>query len=409
MNTPAQHPISIHSYSYELPQKRIAKYPLAQRDSSKLLCYQDGNISQDVFKNISQHLPPFSLLVYNNTKVIQARMIFQKQTGANIEVFCLEPHQPTDYALSLNATGHCSWKCMIGNKKKWKEGRLSQTIISNQKQTTLYAAQEDNDGVITFSWDNPQLTFSDILLAVGELPIPPYLHRQTEEKDKTTYQTIYAQQEGSVAAPTAGLHFTPSVLHTLADREIETTELTLHVGAGTFKPVQTEDIHQHQMHTERIWIEKATVEKIIQHIDHIVAVGTTSVRTLESLYYIGCNLLDGTAQPFFVSQWQPYTDPIAKYSTQKALQALLDKMQELGVTHIEAETAIMLKEGYLFRIVKAMITNFHQPHSTLLLLIAAFVGNDWKRIYQYALDHDFRFLSYGDSSLLYPNPKNILQ
>lgn len=401
MNKPLQNLISIQEYNYELPEKRIAKYPLDQRDASKLLCYQHGNISQDVFKNITNYLPSSSLLVYNNTKVIQARIIFQKKTGANIEVFCLEPHQPSDYALSLNATEHCSWKCMIGNKKKWKEGELSKTVITIQHQTVLKVKLQDNKEIVEFTWDNPQMTFSDILLAVGELPIPPYLHRKTENRDKTSYQTVYAEMNGSVAAPTAGLHFTPSVLNSLTNRQIKTTSLTLHVGAGTFKPIQTDDINQHQMHTERIVIKKSSIQDILQHIGNIVAVGTTSVRTLESLYYIGCNLLQGETNPFFISQWQPY-NTTEQYSPKKALQTLLDVMHLQQIDYIEAETQIMIKQGFQFHIVNAMITNFHQPHSTLLLLISAFVGDDWKKIYQYALDNDFRFLSYGDSSLLYP-------
>jgi S-adenosylmethionine:tRNA ribosyltransferase-isomerase len=413
VNEPKENqPIYIDEYDYSLPDERIAKFPLPNRDASKLLIYKNSTITESNFTNIADFLPANSLLLYNNTRVIQARLVFYKETGARIEVFCLEPLAPADYALSLGATSECNWKCMVGNLKKWKEGKLSKTVEIDGKSCIFNAellATEDNTHTIHFSWDNDDIHFADILEKAGELPIPPYLHRKTEESDLTTYQTVYSKIKGSVAAPTAGLHFTPEVFESLKSKNIETEELTLHVGAGTFQPVKTRDIADHNMHTEVISVHRSTIEKLQQKLGNIVAVGTTSVRTLESLYYIGTllqshpsgsTIASGIGGCFHVSQWQPYEDRV-DISAYDALQSILDYLDANNLTTLHAETQIMIKPGYKFRIVNAMITNFHQPKSTLLLLVSAFVGGNWKEIYNYALENNFRFLSYGDSSLLF--------
>ena len=404
-------PIYIDEYNYPLPDERIAKYPLAKRDASKLLVYKNGEITESVFSSISDFLPDNALLVYNNTRVIQARLLFKKDTGASIEVFCLEPLQPADYAQSLGSTTECVWKCMIGNLKKWKEGELSKQIEIEGEQCTFTAERlqtEGNTHSVKFSWDNTNIHFADILENAGELPIPPYLHRKTEESDLTTYQTVYSKIKGSVAAPTAGLHFTEDVFEGLKPKQITIEEVTLHVGAGTFQPVKTRDIAEHHMHTEVISVQRSTIENLLKKLGNIIAVGTTSVRTLESLYYIGRQVKEGTGtgegegkenMELSVSQWEPYENN-EEVSTSDALQSLLDYMYENNLTTLHAETQIMIKPGYKFRVVDGMITNFHQPKSTLLLLVSAFVGGNWKQIYDYALENDFRFLSYGDSSLL---------
>lgn len=400
-------PLYIDEYNYPLNDERIAKFPLARRDASKLLVYKDAAISESVFSDIAGFLPEKCLLVYNNTRVIQARLIFRKETGARIEVFCLEPLTPSDYAQSLGATSQCVWKCMVGNLKKWKDGQLSKTINIDGKSCTFTAellSTEGNTHSVLFSWDNADIHFADILENSGELPIPPYLHRKTEESDLTTYQTVYSKIKGSVAAPTAGLHFTPEVFESLGSKLIETEELTLHVGAGTFQPVKTRDITEHHMHTEVISVKRSTIAHLLQKTGNIIAVGTTSVRTLESLFYIGIMLKNKKIQDkdqnnFHVPQWAPYEEH-PEMSTQDALQNILNYLDDNNLTTLHAETQIMIKPGYRFRIVNGIITNFHQPKSTLLLLVSAFVNGDWKRIYDYALANDFRFLSYGDSSLL---------
>ena len=404
-------PIYIDEYDYSLPDERIAKFPLSSRDASKLLIYKNSTITESNFSNIADFLPANSLLVYNNTRVIQARLVFYKETGARIEVFCLEPLTPADYALSLGATSECDWKCMVGNLKKWKEGKLSKVVEIDGKSCVFNAellATEDNTHTIHFSWDNDDIHFADILEKAGELPIPPYLHRKTEESDLTTYQTVYSKIKGSVAAPTAGLHFTSEVFESLKSKNIETEELTLHVGAGTFQPVKTRDIADHIMHTEVISVHRSTIEKLQQKLGNIVAVGTTSVRTLESLYYLSQVLSngEGKAHSLRVSQWQPYEEQ-ADITAFDALQSILDYLDENNLTTLHAETQIMIKPGYKFKIVNAMITNFHQPKSTLLLLVSAFVGGNWKDIYDYALKNNFRFLSYGDSSLLFKETSTI--
>lgn len=392
-----QRPIYIADFNYPLPDERIAKYPLPERDHSKLLVYRDGKVSEDRFYNVGDYIAPHSLLVYNNTRVIQARLEFHKLTGARIEVFCLEPLEPHDYQLSLGSTTGCTWKCMVGNAKKWKEENLSLTLSSREGtelQLRAYlAGHTGNTYAVRFEWDGEGVSFAEILDAVGELPIPPYLNRKTEKSDLKTYQTVYSRIKGSVAAPTAGLHFTDAVLDNLRSRGIETDEVTLHVGAGTFLPVKTADANQHTMHTEIIAVPKATIEHIINKLGKIVAVGTTSMRTLESLYFMGCK------KAAEVGQFDPYGQEYT-LSTREALQSLLDWMDATGQETLHGETQIMIKPGYEFHVVDQLITNFHQPQSTLLLLVSAFVGGDWRTIYDYALSHDFRFLSYGDSSIL---------
>ena len=399
--------IRIEDFDYPLPDERIAKFPLSVRDQSKLLVYKQGEVSEDHFTSLPDYIPGGSLMIFNNTKVIQARLHFRKETGALIEVFCLEPIAPNDYVLSFQQTQKCSWLCMIGNLKKWKEGKLVREVTVKGIPVRLTATRGECRGTshwIDFEWDNSSLTFADILEAVGELPIPPYLNRETQESDKETYQTVYSKIKGSVAAPTAGLHFTERVLSALDNAGIEREELTLHVGAGTFKPVKSEEIEGHDMHTEYISVRRSTIEKLIAHNGEAVAVGTTSVRTLESLYYIGLKLekdMDLSEEGLHVNQWEPYEEA-SGLSTVRALQNIVDWLDRHGIETLHTSTQIIIAPGYKYHIVKAMVTNFHQPKSTLLLLVSAFVNGDWHRIYDYALSHDFRFLSYGDSSLLIP-------
>lgn len=402
----------IEDYNYPLTEDRIAKYPLAERDRSKLLLYKDGHISEDIFCRIGDYLPEDTLLVYNNTKVIQARLVFRKTTGARIEVFCLEPLLPHDYQLNLASTTGCTWKCMVGNLKKWKTGVLSSTVHLHDRDCRLTAellSTAGNTHSVRFSWNDSSVSFAELLDAIGELPIPPYLNRATEESDKTTYQTVYSRVKGSVAAPTAGLHFTDSVLSGLRARGIQTTELTLHVGAGTFQPVKTADANLHTMHTEIIAVPAQTLRDLLRKQGHICAVGTTSMRTLESLYYIGVRLASLPKEEWqcchlHVDQFEPYGHEAA-LSLTEALECILAYLSLTGQDALHAETQIMIKPGYRFRVVDMLVTNFHQPKSTLLLLVSAFVGDGWKRIYDYALSHAFRFLSYGDSSLLFKNTK----
>ena len=397
--------IRIEEFNYPLPDERIAKFPLTKRDESKLLVYRNGKIDEAVFKQLSDYLPQGSMLVYNNTRVIQARMLFQKETGAQIEVFCLEPVIPHDYALVFQQTESCSWLCLVGNLKKWKEGALHKTIRMDDKEVVLSAERIKTTGdshLVRFSWNNPQVTFAELLDAAGILPIPPYLHRETRESDLQTYQTVYSKIKGSVAAPTAGLHFTSEVLAGLDAKGFTREEVTLHVGAGTFKPVKSEVIGDHEMHTEFISVRRSAIENIRTNLGRVIAVGTTSVRTLESLYYMGRTLVnnpDATSEELVVTQWTPYHDT-EEVPAHEALTALLDYLDRNQTDTLLSATQIMIAPGYEFKIVKGIITNFHQPKSTLLLLISAFVNGNWKSIYNYALDNDFRFLSYGDSSLL---------
>ena len=448
--------ILIEDYNYPLPDECIAKYPLAKRDTSKLLVYRDGQVSEDVFAHVGEYLSSQSLLIYNNTRVIQARLEFYKNAvqefrssgvtseqaqgatkpstplnnevtrGARIEIFCLEPLSPHDYQLALGATDGCTWKCMIGNAKKWKSGALSlTTTLSSGQEVTLFAEKGEQTGntfAVRFWWNTPafnlspltfnqNISFAEILDAVGELPIPPYLNRKTEESDKTTYQTVYSRIKGSVAAPTAGLHFTDEVLDGLRTKGVQTAEVTLHVGAGTFQPVKVANANDHTMHTEIIAVPRATIQTLIANLGHVVAVGTTSMRTLESLYFLGaqlytlCSTPDTPHATLSVAQFEPYEREYT-LTTQQALQAIVDYLDSTNQDVLHAETQIMIKPGYQFHVVDQLITNFHQPKSTLLLLVSAFVGGDWHTIYDYALAHDFRFLSYGDSSILFRrNPR----
>ena len=399
--------IKISEFNYPLPDERIAKFPLSNRDESKLLVYRQGEVSENRFTSLPDYLEAGEMMVFNNTKVIQARLHFRKETGALIEVFCLEPIQPNDYVLSFQQTQKCSWLCMVGNLKKWKEGTLKRSIEVKGKTITLCATRGECRGTshwIDFEWDDDSLTFADVLEAVGELPIPPYLNRETQESDKQTYQTVYSKIKGSVAAPTAGLHFTERVLKALDEKGIDREELTLHVGAGTFKPVKSEEIEGHEMHTEYISVNKRTIEKLIAHGGKTIAVGTTSVRTLESLYYIGIKIHqnpEANQDELHVKQWMPY-EPHPALTPVESLQNILDYLNRHGMEALHTSTQIIIAPGYEYKIVKKIVTNFHQPQSTLLLLVSAFVKGDWKKIYDYALSHDFRFLSYGDSSILIP-------
>lgn len=398
--------IRIEEYDYPLPDERIAKFPLAKRDESKLLLYKDGQVSESVFKHIADYLPAGSLLVYNNTRVIQARLLFQKATGARIEVFCLEPAEPHDYALIFQQTERCSWICLVGNLKKWKDGLLTKKVAIQGEEVIFSAEKKESHGDshrIEFTWNNPKYTFADLLDAAGVLPIPPYLHRETEKSDLVTYQTVYSKIKGSVAAPTAGLHFTPEVLADVDAHGIGREEVTLHVGAGTFKPVKSETIEGHEMHTEFISVRRSSIERIQKNLGKIIAVGTTSVRTLESLYYIGVKLAshpDATSEELVVNQWMPYEAENNRIPVAEALQHILDYLDRHQADKLVTATQIIIAPGYEFKVVRGIITNFHQPKSTLLLLISAFVKGNWRTIYDYALSHDFRFLSYGDSSLL---------
>ncbi len=441
--------IQIRDYDYALPEDRIAKFPLPERDSSKLLVYEGGKISETQFRSLPSLLPEGSLMVFNNTRVIQARLHFRKKTpqpplggdlraeeiangkssnsqclGALIEIFLLEPANPVEYQENFARKGSCSWYCLVGNSKKWKEGALTREFKIQNSKFKLTAERIGTHGTsqeIRFNWD-ANLTFAEVIDAVGELPIPPYLNRKTEESDKTTYQTVYSKIKGSVAAPTAGLHFTQRVLADIDAKGIEREEVTLHVGAGTFRPVKSEDIGGHDMHTEHIAVHRHTIERLLAHNGDAIAVGTTSVRTLESLYYMGvlawqmkneelrmkndgrdeivnCKL--SNCQLLHVPQWMPY-EYDNSLSTIEALTALLRYMDERGEEVLHSSTQIIIAPGYKYHIVRRMITNFHQPQSTLLLLVSAFIGDAWHDVYDYALSHDFRFLSYGDSSMLVP-------
>ena len=412
MTNPRQ--LKIKDFDYALPDERIAKYPLAERDQSKLLTRRtDGTIGEDHFVNLPNYLPAGALMVFNNTKVIQARLHFHKSTGALIEVFCLEPHTPLDYQQSFATCGAVTWTCMIGNLKKWKEGVLERPITVGGVTLTLRAERLGMSGTgheVRFSWDSPSVSWAEVLDSIGELPIPPYLNRDTEATDLKTYQTVYSKIKGSVAAPTAGLHFTEQVLRALDERGIERNELTLHVGAGTFKPMKSEEIAGHEMHAEWIAVPLLSIERLLAHDAQCIAVGTTSVRTLESLYYIGVRIRqcreaghEPNEEDLHVPQWLPYDyaqtceNPL---TPSEALEAVRDYLLENQLQVLHSTTQIIIAPGYNYKIVKTIVTNFHQPQSTLLLLVSAFVGGDWRSIYDYALDHGFRFLSYGDSSVL---------
>ena len=397
--------IAIAEYDYPLPDERIAKYPLAERDTSKLLLYKGGEIREEKFANLPSFIPQGALMVFNNTRVIQARLRFRKETGAQIEVFCLEPEQPADYQQMFQETKECVWQCLVGNSSRWKGGVLSQVINIGGVDVTLSVERVSSAAVnlVRFFWDGG-FTFAELLEAAGELPIPPYLNRKTEESDKNTYQTVYSKVKGSVAAPTAGLHFTPAVLSALDAAGVQRDEVTLHVGAGTFKPVKSELIADHEMHEEYIEVQRGLLERLVAAGGAAVAVGTTSVRTLESLYFLGEKVSENPAieeSELCVGQWEPYNREHT-LSTVEALTALLQWLDAKGLDRLHSHTRIMIAPGYTFRIVKAIVTNFHQPKSTLLLLVSAFIGGNWRKVYDYALENGFRFLSYGDSSLLIP-------
>ena len=415
--------IHISDYNYDLPDSRIAKFPVSPRDTSKLLVYRHGEISDDIFYNLPKYLPQKSLMVFNNTKVIQARMHFRKETGALIEVFLMEPAAPTDYELMFQTRGECSWLCMVGNLKKWKEGSLVRTFDvagstmnfeATMRRDIIDTKSGGTDYWVDFAWDNPLVSFAEILDAVGELPIPPYLNRETQDSDKTTYQTVYSKIKGSVAAPTAGLHFTDKVLAAIDAAGVRREELTLHVGAGTFKPVKSEEIDGHTMHTEYVCVRRDTLQTLLDYDCCAIAVGTTSVRTLESLYYMGVKLEanpDAAEEDLHVCQWEPYEKAdgtpvdgnlIDGITPQKAISNIIAWLDKNNLKTLHSSTQIIIAPGYEYKIVKVLVTNFHQPQSTLLLLVSAFLKGDWRNVYDYALSHDFRFLSYGDSSILIP-------
>jgi S-adenosylmethionine:tRNA ribosyltransferase-isomerase len=446
---------SISAYNYDLPDSSVAKYPLFERDQSKLLVWKNQALSDHRFSELPGLLPEGSMLVFNNTRVIRARLHFTKPTGAKIEVFCLEPTLPHEYVLSFARTTSCRWKCIVGNLKRWKGEVLAMEVVvekdgkTEEQQEGKSESQTDsgkerredmeNGGLgdfvpeiggqrlkfenygpvmvvlkaekmgeldggveIEFSWDNPNYSFAEILEAAGNIPIPPYLHRESEEIDSTVYQTIYSKIKGSVAAPTAGLHFTDTVFKELSERKISCEELTLHVGAGTFQPVKSDTIGAHQMHTEHFSVSKVLIDRMIAHTGNLIAVGTTSVRTLESLYWIGCKIITSPqigADQLSVTQWEPYSDILQNIEAKVALQAISTYLSERNAETLETSTQIMILPGYRFRIIDGLVTNFHQPQSTLLLLIAAILGEDWKRVYAHALADGYRFLSYGDVNL----------
>ncbi|HPD43192.1 MAG TPA: S-adenosylmethionine:tRNA ribosyltransferase-isomerase [Dysgonamonadaceae bacterium] len=400
--------LHITDYDYPLPDERIAKYPLEKRDASKLLLYDDGIISESIFSNLADYIPSESLMIFNNTRVIHARLLFRKETGAQIEVFCLSPADPEDYAMNFASKQYCSWHCMIGNAKRWKDDILTMKIENGGNGILTLSAEKiavtDKDTTVRFSWNDDTLSFSEILEIAGKLPIPPYLNRPAETKDDETYQTVYSRIEGSVAAPTAGLHFTDDVMTSLRHKGIATAEVTLHVGAGTFRPVKSETIGEHEMHTEFISVPKETIKAIYENKHPLVVVGTTSMRTIESLYYIGAKLtINPVAMPheLFVSQWEPYENFLHDIEARQSLKNILDYLDRNETDRLISATQIMIVPGFRFHYADALITNFHQPQSTLLLLISAFVDDNWRVIYDYALKSDFRFLSYGDSSLLW--------
>ncbi len=397
--------INIDDYDYDLSENRIAQYPVRERDGSKLLIYNKGIISGDLFRNISRYLPSDSLMVFNNTRVIRARIIFRKETGANIEVFCLEPLSPCDYEQAFTSGSPVEWKCIIGNLKKWKNNSITCSFVHRERHYTLSASKIKAEGEawrILFKWDSADISFGEVIEAAGHIPLPPYVKREEEDEDYIRYQTIYSKINGSVASPTAGLHFTESVLEDIRKKGIRQVDLTLHVGAGTFRPVKAKDLTLHEMHCEHFIITREVVETLLSHKGRIIAVGTTSVRALESLYWIGVKILSRIQNEngeFYIDQWEPSSNK-QEYTLKESLAAILSYMDKRETGLLSAATRIMIIPGYKFRVVNGMITNFHMPKSTLLLLVSAWTGEDWKKIYRYAMENDFRLLSYGDSSLL---------
>ena len=398
--------ININDYDYYLPDDRIAQYPVRERDNSRLLLYDGQNITSDIFRNIDRYLPGGSLLVFNNTRVIRARLLFHKASGAVVEILCLEPSTPQSYEESLGSKGPVEWKCIIGNLKKWKTGTLSMKLRHNKSFYELVAEKVFPAGeawIVRFRWNNSGLNFGEVLAAAGHIPLPPYITREDEKDDSIRYQTVYSSVNGSVAAPTAGLHFTDDLLKRLSEKGIRKTDITLHVGAGTFQPVRTSEIKDHIMHREHFFVTNDTISELIRNHDSIISVGTTSVRTIESLYWLGIKVINNSIGPIdelTVEQWEPYSDdpPISAVGS---LSALLSFMAKNNLKVINASTGIIIVPGYKFRLTNGIITNFHQPRSTLLLLISAWTGLSWKKIYKYAIENNFRFLSYGDSSLLF--------
>ena len=396
--------IDINDFDYPLPDERIAKFPLERRSDSKLMVYRNGSISESRFAHLAEELPAESLLVFNNTKVIRARVIMHKPSGARIEVFCLEPHQPADYERAFAVKGECEWSCIVGNLKKWKDGFVEINFDYEGEPCQLRAEikeRGEREHIVRFEWD-VDLTFGQLLEHLGRIPIPPYLNRESEEIDLTRYQTVYSKFEGSVAAPTAGLHFTDEMIASMREQGFRFDEVTLHVGAGTFLPVKSDDATKHPMHTEHFEVMLSTLENLLAHYGNVTAVGTTSVRTLESLPVLGWRVRQ-TGEPNaerVIGQWESYDIP-ADYSGRDVLEDLIGYMRREGLTKLKAATQIMITPlGFKFRVVNRIITNFHQPKSTLLLLVSAYVGEDWRAMYRFALDNGFRFLSYGDSSFL---------
>lgn len=396
--------IDLDQYCYELPDSRIAKYPLARRDQSKLLHYQKGEINHEAFSDITNLIKPGSTLVFNNTKVIPARMIFYKDTGAQIEIFLLKPVSPSHIlSLVMEEKQSATWECMIGNFKKWRGGQtLTRELTSEAGNCVLEVRVEDeNRKLVCFTWNNPELSFAEIVEMAGRTPLPPYLNREAEPSDKPRYQTVYSEKEGAVAAPTAGLHFTPEIIQTLANRQVKETFLTLHVSAGTFQPIKAENVVDHPMHSEQLVVPIQSIKDLVEAEQQVVAVGTTSMRTLESLYWFGLRLLKGD-EDFAIDKLEPYQQGDDLPGRKEAFQTILSWMEKLGLSQITGSTEIFLFPGYQFRVCDGLITNFHQPGSTLMLLVGAFIGDDWQKVYEAALANDYRFLSYGDSSLLMP-------
>lgn len=397
--------INLDDYDYDLPEDRIAQYPVKERDMSQLLVYKEKKISKDIFRNVENYIPSDSLLVFNNTKVIRARILFRKTTGAAIEILCLEPLLPFEYELSFGSKEPVEWKCIIGNLKKWKSGNLTTTVIYKDQQYNLTAERICSEGEawrIRFSWNSSLISFGELIEATGHIPLPPYIKREDEALDINRYQTVYSSINGSVAAPTAGLHFTNHVFEKFKKKGIRSVEVTLHVGAGTFQPIKAKNISDHEMHCEHFYITLKTIEMLLENQGKIIAVGTTSVRTLESLYWLGVKVIIRTSadtNELTLGQWESY-DMVSNITLRESLEALLKSIKDSSYSIIRASTSIMIIPGYKFRVINGMITNFHQPHSTLLLLVSAWIGESWKQVYRYALDNNFRFLSYGDSSLL---------
>jgi len=398
--------INISDYYYDLPENRIAQHPVRKRDRSRLLIYDGNNISSDFFTNLDSYIPPQTLLVFNNTRVIRARLLFRKKSGTIIEIFCLEPLSPAVYEKSFASKGPVEWKCIIGNLKKWKTGILELEVTLNRKALLIFAEKihpEADAWRIRLSWDDPDLSFGEVIEAAGHIPLPPYINREDEKEDIIRYQTVYSSVNGSVAAPTAGLHFTHGLIQKLSSKGIEMAQITLHVGAGTFQPVRARNITDHEMHCEHFFVTSETVRNLINHTGNIIAVGTTSVRTIESLYWLGVKVINNQSiniNNLLVGQWEPYDCHIEITVTQ-SLNALSDLMDRKGLKLIKSSTKILILPGFKFHVINGMVTNFHQPGSTLLLLVSAWTGQNWLKIYDYALRNDFRFLSYGDSSLLF--------